>query len=111
RLDVAMDHAHGVRVLEGISHFAHDAERLAHGHAAFAVHPFAKGCALGEGHHVPEQAARLAAVEHGQYVWRLESRGDPDLAMEPLGAQARSDVRVEDLDGDDAIVAEIVGAI
>jgi hypothetical protein len=41
----------------------------------------------------------------------LESRGDPDLAMEPLGAQARTDVRVEDLDGDGAIVAEIVGAI
>jgi len=37
----------------------------------------------------------------------LESRGEPDLPLEPVGAQVGSEIGVEDLEGDWPVVAEI----
>ena len=41
----------------------------------------------------------------------LQPGGSLDLALEALGAEGRGEVGVEDLDGDRAVVAQVMGQI
>ncbi len=41
----------------------------------------------------------------------LQTSGDPDLALESLGAERGGQVRAEHLEGDEAIVAEVPGEV
>ena len=87
RLDVAVDDAVVVRVVERAGDLARDAQRVGHRQLPLAVEPVAQGLALDERHREPELAVGLARVEHGEDVRMLQPRGEPDLALEALGAQ------------------------
>ena len=52
-----------------------------------------------------------ARVEHGEDVRVLEPGGEPNLGEEPLGAERPSELGVQDLEGDGAVVAEVVRAV
>ena len=51
-----------------------------------------------------------ARVEPGEDVRVLEPGGEPNLGEEPLGAERPSELGVQDLEGDGAVVAEVVRA-
>ena len=51
-------------------------------------------------HHIEEVAGRFARIVEPDDVRVRESRGECDLAKEPLGAQRGSQFRPQDLDGD-----------
>ncbi len=58
-----------------------------------------------------EALVHHSAVEQRQNVWMIELGGEGDLAEEPFGAEAVGQFRVEDLDGDRAVVPAVVREI
>ena len=123
-LDVAVDDALGVGVLNGEGHLAGDADCLAHGELGFAFEAGAKGSAGNEGHDVIQQGVMRgsgvggsgtrgegdgAAVEHREDVRMREARGEVDLPDESLSADDGIEVEAQDLEGDGAVVLEVVG--
>ena len=110
-LDVAVDHAVPVRVVEGVGHLAGDADRVVHRELLLAVEPVAQRLALDEGHDVEEVAVGLARVEQRKDVRVLQIGGELDLGEEPLGPDDGGQLGPEHLEGDPAVVAEVLGQI
>ena len=109
RLDVAMDDAVLVGVLQGAADFAGDLERGVERELLLPREPLPERLALGERHDVVEQAAGLSRVVQREDVGVLEGRGDLDLAEEPLAAEHGRQLGLEQLDGDGAAVLQVLG--
>ena len=58
RLDVAVDHAVTVRVVERVGHFARDAHGIVHAELRFAVQFLADRLALDVGHDIEQERVR-----------------------------------------------------
>ena len=63
--------------------------------------------AFDERHDVVQQAVARARIEQREEVRVLEIRGDSDLAQESLDAEHGAELRIEDLERDEAVVLEI----
>jgi hypothetical protein len=59
-------------------------------------------------HGEPELAGGLARVVNGEDVGVLEAGGELDLPLEPVGPERRGELREEDLEGDRALVLEVL---
>src|SRR5438105_3226518 len=59
--------------------------------------------ALDQWHRVIRKAVHFADRQNRNDVGLLQRRGGPDLALEPLGADARREFRRQDLDHDFAL--------
>ena len=86
-LDVPVDHAVLVRVLERLGRLARDPQRVFHRELALPPQPVPERLALDVRHGEPELTGSLARVVHGQDVGMLEPGGELDLALEALGAE------------------------
>jgi hypothetical protein len=107
-LDVAVDHALAMCVVERAGHLAGDAHRVGDRQLTFALEARTQRLAGDERHHVVQQAVGFAAVEQRQDVRMLQSRGGADLGEEALAAECGAEVGVQHLDGDIALVLEVV---
>jgi hypothetical protein len=67
--------------------------------------------ALDVRHGEPELAGGVTGVVDREDVGMLEPGGGADLPEEPLRAQCGAELGVEDLEGDQAIVLEVVGEV
>ena len=110
-LDVAVDDALAVGVVEGAGDFGGEADGVGDGEHAFAREAGAQRLAGDERHDVVEQAVGVAAVEQREDVRMLQARGGADLAEEAFAAEGGAEVGMEDLDGDVALVLEVVGEV
>jgi hypothetical protein len=125
-LDVAVDDAALVGVVEGGCDFLGEADGVGDGELLLAGEAVAEGLAFDVGHDVVEELGadatrsfaalrmtkvRGARVEEGQDVGMLQVRGGLDLAEEALGADDGGEFGAEDLDGDLAVVLEVVGEV
>ena len=110
-LDVAMDHSLPVGVIERVGHGHGDPHRVVDPELGFPVEPGAEGFALDVRHDVIEEPAGLPAVEEREDMRVLQRGGGLDLHHKPLGAEDRGELRLEDLEGDVAVVLEIAGQI
>ncbi len=81
--------------------------RLVDRELLLAIEPAAQRFALDERHHVEQQSVRFARIEQRQQVRVLQVGRDPDLAQEPLDAEHRAEFRLEQLERDVAVVAEV----
>jgi hypothetical protein len=108
RLDVAVDHAVLVGVLERVRGFPRNPHRLLDGKLPLSSETVAQGLALDKRHGQPELARVLPRVVHPQDVGVLEPGGEPDLALEAFGAERDGEIAVEDLERHRAIVAAVV---
>ena len=109
-LDVAVHDAVAVGVVERRGDLAGDPERLVEReHRARRSSRSRSDCPSMHRHDVEEKAAGLARVEHREDVRVGQPGRHPDLAEEPVGADLGGDLGPEDLDGDLAVVAEVVG--
>ena len=88
-LDVAVDHAVLVGVLERLGRLAGDPERVVHGELPLPPQPVAERLALDVRHGEPELPGGLARVVDREDVGVLEAGGELDLALEALGAERR----------------------
>jgi hypothetical protein len=113
RLDVAVDHPFAVGVLQRVGRLAGDPERVLDRELDLALEPVAQALAPDERHGEPEQRRgpgdrHFARVEHREDVGMLQPRGQPDLALEPLVPQRGGQLPVEHLEGDRAVVPEVL---
>ena len=108
-LDVAMDHAGGVRVAERVGDFARDPHGFVDRQLLLARQPVAQGLALAR---TASRRKRVAVhaprIEERQDVRMLQIRGGLDLGEEPLGADHGGELGPQDLERDLAIVSEVV---
>src|SRR5213592_424909 len=76
-----------------------------------AFQPIAERLAFHEWHREPQLTGRFTLIVHRQDVGMLQAGGQHDLALEPLGAEYRRDLWMEQLERDRTVVLEIVGEI
>jgi hypothetical protein len=108
-LDVAVDDAVAMRVLERLRRLAGDTERVLDRELPLPPEPVAERFALDERHREPEASGRLAGVEDRQDVGMLEPRGEPDLSEEALGPERVRQLGMEHLERHRAVVLEVAG--
>ncbi len=110
-LDVAVDHAVAVRVVERARHFARDAHGFANRKLPLARQSCAQRLAGDYRHHVVQQSVSIATVEQRKYVRMLQPCCRANLAQETIGAQCGTEIRMKHLDRDIAIVPQIMREI
>ena len=108
-LDVPVDHLAAVGVVERGGDLPGDGQRLGQRQLPLALQPLPQRAAFHVGHDVEKEAAGLAGVVDREDVRVGEAGGELDLAEEPVGADGGREVGAEDLEGDLAVVAEVLG--
>ena len=111
RLDVAMDHATLVGVLQRIRHFTRNAQRVIHRELTLPIESAAQRLAVDERHHVEQLTIGAAAVEQRQDVRMLQRGGKLDLLKKPLRADDRTELGMQQLDRHVAPVTHVLGQI
>ena len=99
-LDVAMDHALPVGVLERLRRLTRDADRVRDRERRVSAQALAEALAVHVRHREPELPGRLAGVEYRQDVRMLEPGGRLDLAQEALRPELRGALPAQDLERD-----------
>ena len=100
-----------VRVAQRVRHLAGDLQRVVQRQLTLAPEPIPEGLALHVGHRVPELAGRFTGIEHRQDVRVLQAGGGPDFALEAFWAERGSQLGMKHLQGDRAVVLEVVGEV
>ena len=111
RLQITMDHAMPVRVVERARDGRGDVHRVVHRELLLALEARAQALALDVRHDVEQQTIGLARVEQREQVGMLQVSRDANLTQEPVGAEHDTKLRIEDLERDVALVAEIARQI
>ncbi len=111
RLDVPVDDLVAVGVIEGGGHFGRDPHRVGHRELLLPIEPGPEGFSFHEGHHVEEEGVGLARIEEGKNVRVLKVGGELDLGEKALGPDDRGQLRPQQLEGDPAVVPEVMGQI
>ena len=110
-LDVAVDDPGPVGIVQRVGHLAHDPECQIHRQGALPVEPIAERFAVDERHHVEQDAGGRAGIMQRQDMRMLQVGGGLDLAQETFRADRGGDLLAQHLDGDLAIVLQIVGQV
>ena len=118
RFDVPVHDAVAMRVVECTRDLPGDAERVSHRELPLALEPASQRLAFDVGHDVVWTAPKLARsvakhprVDQSQTVRMLQVSGDADLCQEALAANHRGQIRMQDFDGDRAVVLPVVREI
>ena len=111
RLDVAVDHAVAVGVVQRAGDLAGDGERLVQAELVLAVELVPERLAPDQGQHIIEEAALGPRVDQRQDVRVVQPGRDLDLGQEPLDAEHGAQLRPEHLEGDLAVVLEVGGQV
>ena len=112
-LDVAMDHALAVGIVQRCGDLTRDPDRLGHRELGRVVQPVPKRTPRDTRHRVVEHrrcAGELERprVEERENVRVAQPRGDGDLAGEPAAAQRAGDLGAQDLERHSALVLRVV---
>ena len=100
-----------VRVLQRARERDGDPYRLVHGELLLTIDPTSKGLTFDEWHHVEQQPVGFAAIEQRQEVGVLQIGGDLDLGEKPLYAEHCTELRLEHLERDVALVLDVVSEV
>jgi len=108
-LDVAVHDAAIVRVRERARHVTENAHGFAGRERAAFAEPCAETFSLDERHREVQNALRVPGIQHRYDIGLLQRRGDPDFALESLGAEAGSELRGKNFDHDAAAESPLFG--
>jgi len=111
RLQVTVDDSLGVGVVQGVGEQGDQANNVFDRQLAFALQPRAQGLTLYVRHDVVQEAVSCPAVEQRQQVGMLQIGGDLDLGQEPIGAEHGSELGLENLHRDLAVVFQVLREI
>src|SRR5207244_4938780 len=110
-LDVAMDDAVLVGILERPGGIGGDPKRVLDRELSLTIQPVAETLPFDEGHGEPQLTGGVTRVEDGEDVRVLEPGGQLDLALEAFRSEGGGQLRVEHLERDRPLVLEIEGEI
>jgi hypothetical protein len=110
-LDVPVEHARAMRVVERARDARGDAHGFVDGQLAFPVEPVTQTLPRHVRHRVIEEATRLPGVEERQDVGVLEAGGGLHLRQESLRSDDRGELGPEHLERDLAPVPQILGEV
>src|SRR5215204_6869587 len=96
-----------VRVRQRAGDCHRNADALVDGQLFLAINALPKAFPVDVRHHVEWLAVHFAGVEQRQEVRMLEVRGDTNLREKAVDAEGGAELRVEELQGDGAAVAEV----
>ena len=105
RLDVPVDNALAVGVVEGFRDVDSDPDRLFDRKLAFPVQATPEALALHVRHGVEEKAVHLSGFEEREDVGVLQVCGRPDLGEEAVCSDDRGQLGLEDFEGDSSRVS------
>ena len=108
RFDVPVDDAVSVRGLQRFADFLRNGQGILDRHLPVAIKPCPKRFPFDERHHVEEHAIRLARFEDGKDVRMRQAGRDLDLADEPVVPERRGELGPENLEGDLALVLDVL---
>ncbi len=112
RLDVAVDEARGVGVLEGAGDLGGEVDRLLLGETPLLAEDLLERAALDVFHDEVAAAAALADLDRADDVRMGEAPGGARLAIEALDVdRVLGEALGEDLDRDDAVEGELPGLV
>ena len=111
RLDVSVDHAVRVRVVQCTGHIAGNAHGFVHAELRFAIESRSQRLTVDERHHVVQKSIRFAGIEQRHYVRMLQCRRGRDFLHESLGAKHGGELRFQHLHRDAPFVLDILGEI
>ncbi len=100
-----------VRVVEGTRHGRRDRDALLDRQLPLPTQFVSEGLSLRIRHHEVEKRVCLTGVMERQDLGMLEVGGDFDLFQEPLGTEDGGELGPEDLEGDLAVMFEVLGEI
>lgn len=109
RFDVAVHNAARMRVLERISDFRGQSNRVGYRQLPLAIKTAAQRLPFHERHHIVQQAVGHTRVEERKNVRMLQTGREFDFAEETLGPEHRREFGVQHLDGDTTLVPHIRG--
>jgi hypothetical protein len=107
RLDVAMNHAVAVRVVDGTTHNGSYPDGFVDRQGTVPLDARAQRFAVDERHDVEERAAHLSRIEERKNIRMLEIGRDANLGEKTLGAEHGTDLGIENLERYRAMVSEI----
>ena len=110
-LDVAVNDAVPVRVVECVGHFPSDPHRFVHAELRLAGQLLPDRLPLYVRHHIEEEPIRGAAIKQRQNVRMAHRRRGLDLHHESLGAEHRCEFGLQHLDRDLAVMLQVLGEI
>ena len=102
-----MDHAALVRVRQRARHRHRDPHRLVDGQLLLTIELRAQRFTFNERHHVEQEPVRFTAVEQWQQVRMLQVCRHLDLSQESLDAEHGAEFRLQNLDGDLAVMTQV----
>ena len=108
RLDVAVDDAVAVRVVECVGGLTRQANRVLDRKLPFALEAMPQAFALDERHREPQPGSGLAGIQHAEQMRMLKTSGESDFLLEAIGAERRGDVGMQNLQRDRPVVSEVV---
>ena len=110
-LDVPVDDAVAVGVVECARHLLGDYDRVLDAQLLLSVQSFPERLPLHMRHDVEEESIRLARIEERQDVRVLQIGRRLDLGQEALGTDHRGQFGLQDLEGHFAVVLDILGQV
>ena len=110
-LDVAVDDAVSMGVVERTRHFGGDAHRVTDRELLLAIQSVAKAFAIDEWHDIIQEVVRLPRVMQRQDVRVLQVRRGLDLGEKAVGADDGRELGPQHLDGHLPIVLEVLGEV
>jgi hypothetical protein len=96
---------------ERVGNFARDAYASAYWKLTLALEPRAERLSLDVRHDIVQQSVGVSGIKQREDVRVLKLRSRLDLAEEPFASERGSELGVQNLDGDVAIVFDVVGEI
>src|SRR5215216_4800788 len=111
RLDVPVNHAVLMGVMESIGDLAGNADSIVERELLLTSHSGSQRLALDIRHGEPEVPTALARLVDAQDVGMLQPGAVPDLPQEPLGPQHQSQMWMHYLEGDRTIVPQVPGQV
>ena len=110
-LDVPVNHSVVVGILERPGGVGGNPKCILHRQLRLAPQAVAETLPFDEGHGEPELPGGFPGVMNSEDMGVLQAGGEPDFTLEAFGAERRRQLGVQHLEGDRAVVPEVVGEV
>ena len=107
RLDIAVDDARVVRVVERGGHLGDDAPHVVQRELRLALQARLERLPLDQGHHEVEECLGVTGIQEGEDTGVVQLGEEANLSQEPRGAEHLAVVPSQDLEGNRAVVGGI----